>query len=88
MYDFIDKTSTQNGTALNRKAFMAMQGFIGCTVAFSEDGQTIIETNTEGQTLTTIFNEDGSITQTFEGEKTIVLTTRFNEDGSITEVIT
>jgi YD repeat-containing protein len=36
------------------------------------------------ETITTVFNEDGSITETnAEGH---TLTTTFNEDGSITEV--
>ena len=39
------------------------------------------------QAKTTVFNDDGSITETFVGEKTITKTTTFNVDGSITEVI-
>ena len=86
MIDFIDKTSEQNGTPIDRKHLMAIQGFIGNSVVFNDDGS-ITETNSDGQTKTTTFNEDGSITETFVGEKTIVKTTIFNEDGSITEVI-
>ena len=51
-----------------------------------EDGS-ITETNGIGQTKTTVFNENGSITETFVGEKTIIKTTTFNIDGSISEVI-
>ena len=35
----------------------------------------------------TVFNADGSITETFVGEKTITKTTTFNSDGSISEAI-
>jgi hypothetical protein len=86
MIEFIDKTSEQEGTPLNRKNLMALQGFFANTLAFNADG-TITETNGDGGVLTTIFNEDGSITERFEGEKIITKTTTFNADGSITEVV-
>ena len=86
MKEFIDKTTEQDGTAINRETLMAMQGFIGNTTVFNPDGS-ITETNEKGETLTTIFNGDGSITETFVGEKTITKTTIFNTDGSISEVI-
>lgn len=85
MIDFIDKTSEQNGTPINRKHLMAIQGFIGNSVVFNDDGS-ITETNSDGQTKATVFNEDGSITETFVGEKTITKTTTFTESG-IVEVI-
>ena len=86
MIEFIDKTSEQNGTALNRKNLMALQGFHACSTIFNDDGS-ITETNQDGHTKTTMFNADGSITETFVGEKTITKTTTFNADGSISEVI-
>lgn len=86
MIEFIDKTSTQNGTALNRANLMAMQGFIANTTVFNADGS-ITETNSKGEKLTTTFNADGSITETFVGSKTITKKTTFNSDGSISEVI-
>lgn len=86
MIEFIDKTTEQDGTAINRETLMAMQGFIANNTVFNADGS-ITETNGKGETLTTIFNEDSSITETFVGEKTITKTTIFNEDGSISEVI-
>ena len=86
MIDFIDKTSEQSGTPINRKHLMAVQGFIGSTIVFNADGS-ITETNADGQTQTTVFNPDGSITETFTGEKTITKTTTFHDDGRITEVI-
>lgn len=86
MIDFIDKTSEQNGTPINRDNLMAVQGFVGMSTIFNADGS-ITETNSKGETLTTIFNADRSIVQTFVGEKTITKTTTFNTDGGITEVI-
>ena len=85
MYDFIDKTSTAAGTKINRKALMAVQGFIAKTTTFNSNGS-ITETNSDGQTLTTVFYGN-SITETFTGEKTITKTTTFNDDGTITEVL-
>ena len=86
MVEFIDKTTTQKGTSMNRANLMAIQGFIAKTTVFNADGS-ITETNGKGETLTTVFNTDGSITETFVGSKTIVKTTTFNADGSISEVI-
>ena len=86
MVDFIDKTSEQNGTPINRENLMAIQGFEAKQTVFNDDGS-ITETNGLGHTKTTTFNADGSITEKFVGEKTITKTTTFNEDGSITEVI-
>lgn len=84
MIEFIDKTSEQNGTPINRENLMAMQGFIAKTTVFNNDGS-ITETNEDGHTLTTIFNSDNSVTEIFTGEKTITKKTTFNTDGSITE---
>ena len=86
MVDFIDKTADKNGTPLNRANIMAIQGFEALETTFVGDN-TIIETNAKGETLTTVLNKDGSIVETFKGEKTIVKTTIFNKNGSISEVI-
>lgn len=86
MKDFIDKTSEQDGTPVNRKNLMAMQGFEAKNTVFNTDGS-ITETNADGETLTTVFNADGSITETFVGKETITKTTTFISDGSIKEVI-
>ena len=86
MIEAIDKTSTENGTDINRAFLMAIQGFQAQTTVFNADGS-IVETNGLGQTKTTVFNADGSITETFAGEKTITKTTTFNSNGTITEVI-
>ena len=86
MKEFIDKTSTQSGTPINRANLMAIQGFMAKSTTFNADGS-ITEQNSSGETLTTKFNADGSITETFVGTKTIIKTTTFNSDGSITEVL-
>lgn len=86
MIDFIDKTTEQNGTPINRENLMAMQGFIANNTVFNADGS-ITETNGKGESLTIVFNDDGSIKETFVGEKTIIKTTTFNLDGSISEVV-
>ncbi len=86
MKEFIDKSSEQNGTPINRESMMALQGFIGKTTVFNDD-RSITETNSDGHTKTIRFNDDGSITETFTGEKTITKKTTFNNDGSITEEI-
>lgn len=86
MVDFIDKTSTQSGTPINRANLMALQGFVAKTTVFNTDGS-IVETNGKGEKLTTVFNANGSITETFVGTKTIVKTTSFEDDGTITEAI-
>lgn len=86
MIDFIDKTTDQNGTPLNRANLMAVQGFDATTTKFNSDGS-IEEINAQGQKLTTKFNSDGSIEEKFSGEKTITLVTTFNSDGSISGVL-
>lgn len=86
MIEFIDKTTSVSGTPINRANLMAIQGFIANTTVFNADGS-IKETNGKGETLTTTFSTNGTITQRFVGSKTIVKTTTFNADGSISEVI-
>jgi hypothetical protein len=85
MYDFTDKTPEKSGTPINRKSLMAVQGFIGSRIQFYEDR--VIETFDNGNILTTIFNEDGSISEVFQGEKTITKDIIFRDDGSIREVV-
>ena len=80
MIDFID-----GKTPLNRSNLMAIQGFVAKATEFRADGS-IVETNANGETLTTTF-EDGKIIEKFVGEKTISKATVFNADGSIEEVI-
>lgn len=85
MIDFIDKTTDQNGTPLNRKNLMAIQGFEAMTTEKRSDGS-ILQTSSDGATLLTVKNSDGSISQTFTGTKTI--TKKITKTGNkITEVI-
>jgi hypothetical protein len=86
MKEFIDTTSENNGTPINRATLMAMQGFVSTVTTFNNDGS-IVETNSNGETLTTVFNEDGTITETFVGEKTIIRITSFVENQTISEVL-
>ena len=86
MQEFIDETSGKQGTPINRKNLMAIQGFIDQNTTVNADGS-IVQVNSDGQRLTTTFNDDGSITETFVGEKTITKTTSFGLDSSISEVI-
>lgn len=86
MVEFIDRTSTEAGTPLNRAHMMALQDFAPKTTVFNADGS-ITETNSEGHTKTTVFdNVNKKVTETFVGEKTIVKTTYF-EGNTIREVI-
>lgn len=95
MIEFIDKTSEQSGTPLNRKNLMAIQGFGNNNVEIVEndDGSVVvIENNGDEQVLTTriVENDDGTIqvVQLFVGEKTITKTVFINEEGTqISEVI-
>ena len=89
MIDFIDKTTEQTGTPLNRSNLMGIQGFEALTTTFSyNDGVLqVTEQNGGNQIKTTTFNIDGSVTEKFVGNKTITKTTRF-VNGKITEVIT
>lgn len=94
MYEFIDKTSATAGTKINREALMAIQGFVGVTVKYNDDGS-IVETNSKGQTRTITFKTSGNtttITEVFKGDATIKKVTTINEDtygvvSSVTEVI-
>ena len=86
MQEFIDETTEKQGTPINRKNLMAIQGFMNQNTTVNADGS-IVQVNSDGQRLTTKFNDDGSITETFVGEKTITKTTSFGLDGSISEVI-
>ena len=71
MVEFIDKTSEQNGTPINRANLMALQGFIAKNTVFNADGS-VVETNEKGEILTTTYDkESNTITEVFVGEKTI-----------------
>lgn len=64
-------------------------GYLEKSTTFAANGS-IVETDTNG-TTTTVFNADGTITETWENEEgdvTRVKTTTFNNDGSISEIVT
>ena len=89
MIDFIDKTSEQNGTPINRENLMAIQGMENSNIDIveNEDGSiTVTEVNGDNHTLTVnmVENNDGSTTivETFVGDKTITKTTTINANGS------
>lgn len=86
MVEFIDKTSEQSGTPINRDNMMAIQGFQSSIIRFNDDGS-ITETNANNETLTTTFEDDGTIKEEFIGTKTITKIIEFNSDGSISEVV-
>jgi hypothetical protein len=85
MYEFIDKTAEKSGTPINRATMMAIQGFVDSKLTIYDDR--IVEEFGDGSVLTTTFNADGSITETYVGEKTISKKTIFSVDGSIWEVV-
>ncbi len=79
--------ATEGGTALNREAFMALQGMEAAETVFNADGS-ITETYSTG-TLVTTLAANGNVVETFTATagQVITKTTSFNEDGSISEVI-
>ena len=86
MIEFLDNTETQSGTPVNRKNLLAMQGFLSQEIVFRESDGAIVITNADGQVHTITFNDDGTITEIFSGEKTITKTTKF-VGNKIIEVI-
>lgn len=83
MQEFIDKTIEGTGTPFSRNTMMALQGFQAGSVRY-ENGK-IIETNSQGHTLTTSFeydpdNDQYFIREVFEGEKTIGKLSILNEN--------
>lgn len=89
MIDFIDKTTEQGGTPINRDNMMAVQGFDENNVDIVEDENgniTITEINGHNHALTVNLteNEDGSITivERFVGEKIIAKTTTINAEAT------
>ena len=93
MKEFIDKTSKQNGTEINREAMMALQGFQAKTTKIDNYyegeewlGTMVTEVNGEGHTLTTVIMNK-KIIETFVGEKTITKTTTFPTSYTMSEVI-
>ena len=82
MIDFIDKTTEQDGTPINRENMMAIQGYQNEDVTF---GNTITKTNDKGETETITFL-DNKIIKQFVGEKTITQTVTFTDSGYTKEL--
>jgi hypothetical protein len=93
MVEFVDKTSEQSGTPINRENMMAIQGFFKKNIIINEETNVITEVNPfNNHTMTTsvVENDDGSIvvTERFVGDKVITKTTTINPQGNvISEVI-
>ena len=87
MINWIDRIEgTVEGTIVDRKRLMDMQGFSNCTTSFSDDMNTITETYEDG-TLVTVIDGD-TITETFTGTDGKVITKTTNiSDFSISEVV-
>ena len=77
MIDFIDKTTEQAGTPINRGNLMAVQGYQNEDVTF---GDTITKTNDKGETETITFSGN-KIFKKFVGEKIINQTITFTDNG-------
>lgn len=89
MIEFIDKSSENDGTLLDRSRLMGLQGFTPSKTEFIRDEDNIIKSVVEyyhDGTKTTTFNGN-TIVEIFEGEKTITKTTTFDDEGNIEEVI-
>jgi hypothetical protein len=78
LIDFIDKTSEQNGTPINRENLMGVQGYVAETVVFGNNS--ITKTNSKSEKETITFS-DNKIIKNFVGEKTITQTITFTNNG-------
>lgn len=89
MIDFIDKTSENSGTPINRSNLMAIQGFQAKTTEVTFSGELISivkEIDANGNSLETEFKVDGSIIETYRGDKTITKKITF-KDNQVKEVL-
>ena len=83
MIDFIDKTTEQSGTPINRENLMGVQGYVAETVVFGNNS--IVKTNSKGEKETITFS-DNLIIKKFVGEKTITQTITFTQTGYTKEL--
>lgn len=84
-----DDNPAQVGTPVNRALFNDLRGFAPKNTTFGSDGS-ITETDpVTGVSLKTVFNANGTITETYgtTNGPTVTKTTTFNADGSISEVV-
>lgn len=91
MIDFIDKTTVQSGTPINRENMMAIQGFSNCDIYedVNELGekQIIKDYVDRNEKLITTFKLDGRIEEKFVGEKTITKTYSFGIGNNISSEV-
>ena len=91
MKDFIDKTSEQSGTPINRENMMAIQGFSNCNTYenVNELGEKqIIEDYVDrNEKLITTFKLDGRIEEKLVGKKTIAKTYSFGIGDNISSEV-
>lgn len=80
--------ATVEGTALNREAFMALQGFQSANTEFMPDGS-IVETNSVGDTLTTTFPAGSISLEVFTSVTTGISISKrtYEENGLIKEEV-
>ena len=79
---------TQEGTKINAGLLNAINGFDNKKTVFEPDGSITVSDDTTGTSIQTVFNADGTITETItDGTFTLRKITTFNDDGSITEGI-
>lgn len=85
--EMADETTVE-GTALNREAFMALQGFQSTSTEFMPDGS-IVETNSVGDTLTTTFPVGSISLEVFTSVTTGISITKrtYEENGLIKEEV-
>ena len=80
MVNWIDeKPGTVEGTPVNRKNLMDMQGFNNYALVISEDGNTITQTSEAGTLVTNI--NGSTITETFTGADGKAITQTTTIDG-------
>ena len=78
MLEFIDKTSEDSGTKLNRLNMMALQGYQTETTKFGKNIMT--KTNGNGDVETTVY-EGNKITKTIVGKSSMKVEIIFSENG-------
>ena len=92
MIEFVDTTSEENGTPINRNNLMAVQGFSNCNISESVnelgEKQIVEHYPDRNETLITTFKSNGEIEEKFIGKKTITKTSSFGLNNNIaTEVL-
>lgn len=91
MKEFIDKTSEQDGTPINRENMMAIQGFSNCNtyedVNELGEKQIIEDYIDRNEKFITTFKTDGRIEEKFIGEKVIAKVYSFGIGDNISSEV-